>query len=161
MVSAVKNANNTTPLNFLPKTENYVLIVLVIHYISITKIISMKIIRTTDGIRRMDDSNEATVVLKLREILHDQRSMLISRLVTDLSTYIDYKFSRKPDSRQLEVLRERLYAIRNSPLDLERYDEVLQHVLKNDVTHLGAAPFFSEIDEVISRELNGFQLKLV
>ena len=118
----------------------------------------MKSIRTTSGVKRIEDSDPAATALKLREILSDHRASLISRLLTDLTLYIDYRFSHKPDSRALQNIKERLYTVRNSPLDLSRYNVVLDEVLRNQMTHLIARPFYLEIDEIIGRELNATQL---
>ena len=121
----------------------------------------MKFIRTTGGVKRIEDSDPATIALKLREILTDHRASLISRLLSDLALYIDYRFSCKPDARGLQNIKERLYTVRNSPLDLGRYDMVLNEVLGNQMTYVIASPFYLEIDEIIGRELNATQLTLV
>jgi predicted aldo/keto reductase-like oxidoreductase len=67
----------------------------------------------------------------------------------------------KPTSRQLEVIRERLQTLKNSALDLDRYDTIIQHFWANSVTYVDAAPFYNEIDSYIREELNEAQLKLV
>ena len=121
----------------------------------------MKSIRTTSGVKRIEDSDPATTALKLREILSDHRASLISRLLTDLTLYVNYRFSRKPDARELQTIKERLYTIKNSPLDLSRYDVILDHVLKNEMTYVSTRLFFIEIDEIIGRELNAAQMMLV
>ncbi|HEY0656538.1 MAG TPA: hypothetical protein VGD65_25570 [Chryseosolibacter sp.] len=121
----------------------------------------MKTLRTLQGIRRIEDSDPNVMLLKVRQILDEQRNNLITRLVSDLASYIDYKFRVRPDARQLEAIREKLFSLRNSGLDLERYDTILQHVMDHDSTYLTAEPFYKEIDENIGWHLNLSQLKLV
>jgi hypothetical protein len=121
----------------------------------------MKILRTLNGVKRIEDSDPNIMLLKVRQILDEQRNELITRLVNDLGAYIDYKFQIRPDSRQLETIKERLFALKNSGLDLEKYDSLLQHVIHHDSTYINAEPFYREIDENIGWQLNAAQLKLV
>ncbi|HEY0744645.1 MAG TPA: hypothetical protein VGD40_24425 [Chryseosolibacter sp.] len=121
----------------------------------------MKIIRTLSGVKRIEDSDANILLLKVRQILDEQRNGLITRLITDLGSYIDYKFRVRPDAHQLEAIKDKLYSLKNSGLDLEKYNAVLQHVLDHDTTYINAEPFYREIDENISWHLNAAQLKLV
>src|SRR5687768_12219052 len=121
----------------------------------------MKIIRTLNGVKRIEDSDPNILLLKVRQIFDEQRNGLITRLITDLASYIDYKFQVRPDIKQLESIKEKLYSLKNSGLDLEKYDSLLQHVLHHDSTYVNAEPFYKEIDENISWHLNAAQLKLV
>lgn len=121
----------------------------------------MKTLRTLQGIKRIEDSDPNVMLLKVRQILDEQRNNLITRLVTDLASYIDYKFRVRPDAKQLEAIREKLYSLKNSGLDLEKYDALLQHVMDHDSTYVNAEPFYKEIDESIGWHLNTAQLKLV
>lgn len=121
----------------------------------------MKILRTLQGIKRIEDSDPNVMLLKVRQIFDEQRNNLITRLVGDLGSYIDYKFRVKPDAKQLEEIRDKLYSLKNSGLDLEKYDALFQHVMEHDSTYINAEPFYKEIDENISWHLNVAQLKLV
>lgn len=121
----------------------------------------MKILRTLNGVKRIEDSDPNVMLLKVRQILDEQRNGLISRLMNDLAPYIDYKFQVRPDARQLDSIKEKLFALKNSGLDLEKYDALLQHVLHHESTYVNAEPFYKEIDESISGHLNAAQLKLV
>jgi hypothetical protein len=121
----------------------------------------MKKVKIANGIKRVDDSDTNTTLFRLRDILSEHRSILITRLLSDLGAYVDYKFKCKADARQLESLRDALLALRNSVLDLERYSHIMEHFLQNDMTYIGTEPFMQEIDEHISGVLNLTQLKLV
>ncbi len=120
----------------------------------------MKKVRIVNGMRRIEDSDAHTALFKLRDVLMEHRSVLITRLISDLAAYIDYKFSARPNSRQLESIREHLYSLKNSALDLERYHEIIDHFHTHDVTYIASAPFFREIDESIGAILNASQLSI-
>ena len=121
----------------------------------------MKTLRTLNGVKRIEDSDPNVMLLKVRQILDEQRNGLITRLINDLAAYIDYKFQVRPDARQLALIKEKLYTLKNSGLDLEKYDALLQHVMHHDSTYVNAEPFYKEIDENISGHLHTAQLKLV
>ena len=121
----------------------------------------MKRIRIASGIKRFEDSDMSAALFRLRDILNEHRNVLITRLISDLGTYIDYKFKMKATVRQLDSVRESLQALKNSVLDLQRYNEIVDHCLHNELTHVGTEPFMNEIDETISNVLNIPQLKLV
>lgn len=121
----------------------------------------MKILHTLQGTKRIEDSDPNVTLLKVRQILDDQRTAIINRLITDLPVYIDYRFRVKPDVQQLQTIREKLYTLKNSGLDLEKYDDILQHVVNNEKTYVSSEPFYKEIDENINWHLNASQLRLV
>lgn len=121
----------------------------------------MKRIKIASGVKRFDDSDTNATLFRLRDILSEHRSALITRLVSDLGTYIDYKFKTKATSRQLETAKDSLYALKNSVLDLDKYNDIIEHCLQNELTHVGTEPFMLEIDENLSMVLNIPQLKLV
>ncbi len=120
----------------------------------------MKKVRIVNGIRKIEDSDAHTALFKLRDVLMEHRSVLITRLVTDLAGYIDYKFRTRVSNRQIETIREHLYSLKNAALDLERYHEIIDHFHTHDVTHITSAPFFKEIDESIGAILNASQLTI-
>jgi hypothetical protein len=121
----------------------------------------MKSLKTANGVRRIEDSDVNVTLFKLREILHEHRSTLIARIVADPLAYTEYRFNCRPAAKQLENIKYRLLGLKETVLDLERYDSVVQHVLAHDVTSLNAEPFFKEIDVHINLELNAPQLRLV
>ncbi len=120
----------------------------------------MKKVRIVNGIKKIEDSDAHTALFKLRDVLMEHRSVLITRLVSDLSGYIDYKFRTRINNRQLETIREHLYSLKNSALDLERYHEIIEHFQAHDTTYITSAPFFKEIDESIGAILNASQLTI-
>jgi hypothetical protein len=121
----------------------------------------MKKIRIANGIKRLDDSDGNTVLFRLRDILSEHRSILINRLLSDLVTYIDYKFSIRATARQVDSVKDSLVALKNSVLDLDRYSDILDHFHQSEMTYVGNEKFMQEIDEHITAALNLPQLKLV
>lgn len=121
----------------------------------------MKRVRIASGIKRVDDSDRNTAMFKFRDLLSEHRNVLILRVLSDLATYIDYKFQMKVPSRELETVKDNLHQLRNSVIDLERYGDMLDHFMEHDMTYVGIEPFFREIDDSIASSLNVSQLKLV
>jgi len=121
----------------------------------------MKTIKTPLFTRKIEDSNPDVILFQLREILTDYRKSLISRLILDLPTYLDYRFKIKADKKQLEDIREKLYEIKNGSADLSKYDLIVQQVLANESTYISTQLFYHEIDRNISSYLTEVPLTLM
>jgi hypothetical protein len=121
----------------------------------------MKTIRTALGVRRIEERDHHLALLQLRELLDAHRNILINRLMADLPTYLDYKFSTRINQKQLEVLKDKLAFMKNASVDMDKYDFIYRHMLSNDNTYVPSEPFYREIDESIGWYLNDAQLKLV
>jgi len=121
----------------------------------------MKTIKTPLFTRKIEDSNPDVILFQLREILTDYRKSLISRLILDLPTYLDYRFKIKADKKQLEDIREKLYEIKNGSADLSKYDVIVQQVLANESTYISTQLFYHEIDRNISSYLTEVPLTLM
>ncbi len=121
----------------------------------------MKTIKTPLFTRKIEDSNPDVILFQLREILTDYRKSLISRLILDLPTYLDYRFKIKADKKQLEDIREKLYEIKNGSADLSKYDVIVQQVLANESTYISTRLFYQEIDRNISSYLSEAPLTLM
>ena len=121
----------------------------------------MKTIKTPLFTRKIEDANPDVILFQLREILTDYRKSLISRLILDLPTYLDYRFKIKADKKQLEDIREKLYEIKNGSADLSKYDVIVQQVLANESTYISTRLFYQEIDRNISSYLSEAPLTLM
>ena len=121
----------------------------------------MRTVSTVVGIKKIEEKDYQVAVLQLREILDAHRGTLITRLISDLPTYIDYKFNRKVDSKQLEAIKDKLSFLKNSSVDMDKYGFILQNVMNHETTYVATEPFYKEIDDNISWYLNESQLKLV
>jgi hypothetical protein len=110
----------------------------------------MKTIKTAAGLLTLKDGDRYFVSLQLRSILQDHRTQLVDNLISsDLNRYIDYKFDRTANPIQLNRIKNRLIELRQSGVNMTRYDSILQSVIKYDFVQLGNASFFHEIDEII------------
>ena len=121
----------------------------------------MKTIKTPLFTRKIEDSNPDLILSQLREILTDYRKNLISRLILDLPTYLDYRFKIKADKKQLDDIREKLYEIKNGSADLSKYDLIVQQVLANESIYVSTRLFYQEIDKIISSYLSDVPLTLM
>lgn len=121
----------------------------------------MKTIKTGFGVKKIEDCDEGVLILQLREFLTAHRANLIQRLVSDLPMYIGYKFNLKASQKQLDEIKERLYIIKNSAVDLDKYNSVVQDVLRNDATYILNEPFYQELNDCIRWYLHELQLVLV
>lgn len=122
-----------------------------------------KIVKTSTGIKRIEDSNQNASLFRLREIMEEQRNGFITRLETDLPSYILYKFSKKVDIDQLNSIKDRLHSLKNNRLNIDEhyYSGLVNHFINNNSTYLNSEPFYKEIDEAIDKVLHVPQLKLV
>lgn len=121
----------------------------------------MKTVRTIQGVKRIEHNDNHLTLLQLREILNAHRDALINRLVSDLPAYLDYKFNARVNGKQLEVLKDKLTYLKNSSVDMDKYDFIFKHVMTHESTYVASEPFYREIDDNISWYLNESQLKLV
>ena len=121
----------------------------------------MKTVKTALGVKRIEERDQHLALLQLRELLDAQRNALITRLLADLPTYLDYKFGKRVNQKQLDVLKDKLSFMKNSSVDMDKYDFLYQHMLTNEATYVPSEPFYREIDESISWYLNEAQLQLV
>ncbi len=121
----------------------------------------MKTIRTALGVRKIEDRDQHLALLELRDLLDAHRNMLITRLLADLPTYLDYKFCARVSRKDLEILKEKIAFMRNASVDMGKYDFIYQHMLANDLTYVPAEPFYKEIDESIDWFLNSSQMNLL
>ena len=120
----------------------------------------MKTVRTITGTKRIPESDTSIILIRLKEFLEEHRDALINRLVSNLDTYLDYKFQIRVSSKQLEEIKEKLYYIRSKSIDLSRYNPIVQMIMSSEISHVNLAPFYQEIDDSINWYLNTRQLKL-
>ena len=118
-------------------------------------------IRIATGMKKIELGNENMAMLQISDVFRQHREALISRLLSDLSTYINYKFTTPPKKEQLQQIRNKLLDLKNSNINIARYSAQINEVLANETTHVKSEPFYHEINEVIGEELNPSQLILV
>lgn len=118
-------------------------------------------IRIATGIKRIELANENLAMIQISDVLRQHREALINSMLSDLGTYINYRFSTPPTKDQLQHIRNKLNDLKNSNVSLAKYSELIGEVLANENTYVRSEPFYCEINEVIGDELNPSQLILV
>jgi hypothetical protein len=103
------------------------------------------------GSKSIIDSNPDALLFQLKEILKAHRELIINPMIGDLATYIDYRFNVKPEKHLMETVRDRLFALKKSNVDLKDYDAVVQQVMTRAITHLTNEPFYTEIDDYLAQ----------
>ena len=121
----------------------------------------MRVIKTASGIKKIENCADSVALLKIREILMDHRSVLISRMVADLSTYVEYKFKTKIDKDQQQAIADKLNTVKHSLIDVDRYNAIIERILQSEKSYIDSEPFYKEIDEVISWHVRPSQMVLV
>ncbi len=111
------------------------------------------------GTKQLIDTNPDVLLLQLREILKEHRELIITRMISDLPTYIIYKFNVKPTRKMVESVKDQLLDLKKGNVDLDKYSNVVQMVLNRAVTHLTNEPFYVEIDEYLAPFIQVNELK--
>ena len=113
------------------------------------------------GVKTLIDRNQEVQLVQLQEILKEHRALVITRMLSDLPTYLDYKFQVKATKEMISSVHDKLLSLKNSNADLTKYEGVVQQVLNRSVTHLTNEPFYLEIDEYLRPHVSAKQLKFV
>lgn len=111
------------------------------------------------GNKQLIDTNPDVLLLQIREILKEHRELIITRMISDLPTYIIYKFNVKPTRKMVETVKDQLLDLKKGNVDLDKYSNVVQMVLNRAVTHLTNEPFYVEIDEYLEPSIQVSEVK--
>ncbi len=112
------------------------------------------------GTRNLNDSNESALLINLRDILKAHRELILSRLISDIPTYLDYKFNIRPDKAMYQRVKQELMVLKNSGVDLDNYSAFVNQVLSQPVTQLTNEPFYKEIDSVLQFHVRPAVMKI-
>jgi hypothetical protein len=112
------------------------------------------------GTKQLIDTNADVLLIQLKEIIKEHRAIIITRLASEIWTYMDYKFDFKPNREQQLKIKEQLLNIKNGGVDLKDYDKVVQQLMNRAVVHLTNEPFYAEIDETLKQYAKEKELKL-
>jgi hypothetical protein len=82
-------------------------------------------------------------------------------ILSDLPTYLQFKFYTKVDKEMQVILRDKLFELSNSKVNLDRYLDIVHEIEKNSSYRVPSQQFFKEIDSLLDSILNPTQLKLV
>lgn len=121
----------------------------------------MKSVRIASTVKHIEEGDERVTLFRIQEILSEHRTMLITGILTDLPTYLQFKFYTKVDKEKQELLRDKLMELSNSKVNLDKYLDIVHEIEKNSNYRVPSQEFFREIDGVLDAVLNPTQLMLV
>ncbi len=101
------------------------------------------------GAKQLIDTNAEVLIVQLKEIIREHRALIITRMLGELPTYLDYKFNFRTDKDTLIKIKDSLLSLKNSGVDIKTYDNIVQQLLNRAVVHLTNEPFYVEIDEIL------------
>jgi hypothetical protein len=122
---------------------------------------TIKSIRTVTGTKKIEVADENFTLIQIREVLKEHRETLISRLISDLATYVGYTFNTFVSKDQLEIIKLRLQELKLTNVSVSKYKSLIQEIQEKDHVHIKSTIFYSEINETIQTELQSSQLPLV
>ncbi len=115
----------------------------------------MKIIKSSFlGARCVRAHDPNIQLFQIRSILNMHRDALVDRILTDLPTYIEYKFHYRASRQEMAVIFDGLRQLKLRDIDLEYYSPILKSLKRKDELKLGNEYFFLELDEYIRSKLS-------
>lgn len=121
----------------------------------------MKSVRIASTVKHIEEGDERVTLFRIQDILSEHRSTLVMGILSDLPTYLQFKFYTKVDKELQGVLRDKLLDLSNSKVSLDRYLDIVHEIEKNSNYRVPSQEFFREIDTLLDAALNPIQLKLV
>lgn len=121
----------------------------------------MKSIRIASAVKHIEEADQNVTLFRIQEILSEHRSALIMGILSDLPTYLQFKFYTKVSKEMQGILRDKLFEISNSKVNLDRYDRIVQEIKNNTSYRVPSQEFFKEIDSLLNAVLNPIQLSIV
>jgi hypothetical protein len=121
----------------------------------------MKSVRIASTVRHIEEGDERVTLFRIQEILSEHRSTLIMGILSDPTTYLQFKFYTKVDKDMQGILRDKLFELSNSKVNLDRYLDIVHEIEKNSNYRVPSQEFFREIDSLLDSVLNPSQLMLV
>lgn len=122
----------------------------------------MKIIKSALlGQKQIIDKGPDVLLLQLKEILKQHRELIIKRLLSDLYTYVLFKFDYKLSPAALLEMKQHLLVLKDDAIDIGKYETIVNMVLNRAITHLTNEPFYAEIDEFLAPYIKTKQMKVV
>lgn len=121
----------------------------------------MKSVRIASTVKHIEEGDERVTLFRIQEILSEHRSALIMGILSDLPTYLQFKFYTKVDKEMQGILRDKLFELSNSKVNLDRYLDIVHEIEKNSNYRVSSQEFFREIDGLLDSALNPTQLVLM
>lgn len=115
----------------------------------------MKVLKSTlVGLRCIKAKEPNIQLFQIRGVLNLHRDALVDRVLSDLSTYINYKFNQQPSRTDMGLIFERLLDFKKRDIDLEYYEPLMKEIQHRPEVKLKNDCFFLEIDDLIRLNLN-------
>jgi len=121
----------------------------------------MRSIRIVSSVKHVEEFDQNITLFRIQEILSEHRSTLIMRVLSDLPTYLSFKFYAKVDKEHQALLKDKLFELANAKVNLDRYAEIVADIKNYESYKVPSLPFFIEIDALIDSHLNPAQLQLL
>ena len=121
----------------------------------------MKSVRIASNVKHIEEGDQRVTLFRIQEILSEHRSTLIMGILSDLPTYLQFKFCTKVDKEMQAILRDKLFDLSNSKVNLDRYLDIVHEIEKNSIYRVSPQEFFREIDGLLDSVLNPTQLVLI
>jgi hypothetical protein len=118
----------------------------------------MKSVRIANSVKYIEQADINVTLFRIQEILSEHRSTLIMRVLSDLPTYLQFKFYAKVDKGVHGILRDKLSELANTKVNLDRYDDIVQDIKRSSSYRVPSHQFFDEIDILLEGEVNPSQL---
>ncbi|MFZ1806952.1 MAG: hypothetical protein WAU36_07020 [Cyclobacteriaceae bacterium] len=115
----------------------------------------MKIIRSSFlGARVVRAQDPNIQFFQIRSLFNLHRDALVDRVLSDLPTYIEYKFGSVSNRQELIHIGEGLLELKQHDVDIDFYAPILKMLKRKDEIKLDNEYFFLELDEKIRTRLS-------
>ena len=121
----------------------------------------MRAIKITNVVRHLEDADQNVTRYRIREILSEHRANLITGILGDLQTYLQFKFYADVDREKREILKTRLVEFAATKVSLNRYSRIVAEIENSNSYRVPTLDFFNEIDAFLEELLNPAQLQLI
>lgn len=91
----------------------------------------MKFVRISSTVKNIEEGDECVTLFRIQEILSEHRSTLIMGILSDLPIYLQFKFYTKVDKEMHGILRDKLFELSNSRVNLDRFLDIVHEIEKN------------------------------
>lgn len=121
----------------------------------------MKSVRIASTVKHIEGGDERVTLIRIQEILSEHRSTLVMGILSACQLTFNLSFIPRVDKDMQGILKDKLFELSNSKVNLDRYLNIVQEIEKNSNFRVPSQEFFREIDSVLDQVLNPTQLKLV
>ncbi len=105
----------------------------------------MKTIRASEGIHHLEETEHFSE--ELARVIGTHRAYLVECKIKLLEMYIEYRFSKRLNQDQLNDAKRSLKGLKNSPINLQHYQSIVDSVKRYSFVDLPNTIFYKEIDE--------------